>query len=119
MLSIVVPEAVGPEVLGTEAGVGGRDEVFHPQALDPFGGKLGFAKRESERGGMTCFKSSDWILTFLHVDYALRMGKMLILFLCIAYATKVSSFFFTMLKKKKVKAKHFIRTLSSTSRILI
>lgn len=46
LLSIVVPEAVGPEMLGAEAGVGGWDEVFHPQTVHPFWGKLRLAERE-------------------------------------------------------------------------
>lgn len=50
-------------MLRAEAGVGGRDEVLHPQAVDPFAGELRFAEREpngqkaSEGGGARCFVS--------------------------------------------------------------
>lgn len=46
LLAVVIPEAVGPEVLGAEAGVGGGDEILHPQAVHPLAGKLRFAERE-------------------------------------------------------------------------
>lgn len=35
-------------MLRAEAGVGGRDEVFHPQAVHPFAGKLGLAEWEPD-----------------------------------------------------------------------
>ena len=48
LFAIVVPEAVAPEMLRAEAGVGGWDEVFHPQAVHPFAGKLRFTEWESD-----------------------------------------------------------------------
>lgn len=48
LFAIVVPEALGPEVLRAEAGVGGGDKVFHAEALHPFARKLGLAEWESK-----------------------------------------------------------------------
>lgn len=48
LFAIVIPEAVGPEVLWAEAGVGSWDEVFHPQAVHPFAGKLRLAEWEPD-----------------------------------------------------------------------
>lgn len=46
LFAIVVPEAIRSEVLRTEAGVSGRDEVFHPQTVYPLAGKLRLAEGE-------------------------------------------------------------------------
>lgn len=48
LFAVVVPEALGPEVLRAEAGVGGGDEVLHSQALHPLAWELGLAEREPE-----------------------------------------------------------------------
>lgn len=48
LFAVVVSEAVGPEMLGAEARVGSWDEVFHPQAVHPFAGKLRLAEWEPD-----------------------------------------------------------------------
>lgn len=35
-------------MLWAQAGVGSRDEVFHPQAVHPFAGKFRFTEREPD-----------------------------------------------------------------------
>ena len=48
LFAVVVPEAVSPKMLRAEAGVGSRDEVFHPKALNPFRCELRLAEREPD-----------------------------------------------------------------------